>query len=433
MLHGGKRLIRLNLTYRTAQKSLWHNGSSITEVVLTDSLLSIDRETEEISTSYIREELTRILEHPAFRQSERSSKLLRYLVKTSLAADAAPLKERTIGYEVFNRAAGYDTYSDPVVRNAASDLRKRLRQYYHETTRPYLRMELPNGRYLMEFHPVEAELTLPDTGSSEIPFPITVDDTPIVPPIASAETAMASSPKLPFRMAYLASAASILIVLIGFAYVSHRYANRNIFWDAALNNSGPILVSVGVNKQAEALHPGLHMFTLANMIAYSKVATLLNRHKRSFEMKPDMETNLEDLRHGTAILIGRPSNIWATRLFPRMRYQFGRDEPSKTNYIYDTEHPQVRWEVPQGTINGEDYALVISATSPVTGERVILIGGMGGHATATAAEFVSDDRYRSTLNNLLRDPKHPNIEVVLKAPVVGGIAGSPSIITTHTW
>ena len=85
-----------------------------------------------VTESVVREEIAQILDHQSFRQSERCSKLLRYLVEISLVPDAVPLKERAIGHEVFGRPISYDTYSDPVVRNAASEIRKRLRQYQYE-------------------------------------------------------------------------------------------------------------------------------------------------------------------------------------------------------------------------------------------------------------------------------------------------------------
>ena len=45
------------------------------------------------------------------------------------------LKERTIGIEVFGRAADYDTNLDHVVRSVAGEVRRRLAQYYMESGR----------------------------------------------------------------------------------------------------------------------------------------------------------------------------------------------------------------------------------------------------------------------------------------------------------
>ena len=76
----------------------------------------------------IKSAAAQILAHPTFRSSDRSTKLFRYLLDRALSNEEETLKERRIGHEVFGREASYDTAEDPIVRNAASDTRKRLRQ-----------------------------------------------------------------------------------------------------------------------------------------------------------------------------------------------------------------------------------------------------------------------------------------------------------------
>jgi hypothetical protein len=80
----------------------------------------------------VRQQLERFLAHRVFKASPRSLKLLRYIVNNSLEENRDQLKERIVGIEVFERDTGYDTNLDPIVRNAAADLRKRIAQYYHE-------------------------------------------------------------------------------------------------------------------------------------------------------------------------------------------------------------------------------------------------------------------------------------------------------------
>jgi hypothetical protein len=46
------------------------------------------------------------------------------------------LKERTIAVDVFGGEPTYDPGADPVVRISAGEVRKRLAQYYQETTGP---------------------------------------------------------------------------------------------------------------------------------------------------------------------------------------------------------------------------------------------------------------------------------------------------------
>ena len=79
----------------------------------------------------IREQLERLVAHPLFSNSKRYPVLLSYAVDQTLRGNAAELKERSIGVEVFGRSSTYDANSDPVVRITAGEVRKRLMQYYY--------------------------------------------------------------------------------------------------------------------------------------------------------------------------------------------------------------------------------------------------------------------------------------------------------------
>src|SRR6202047_727259 len=96
----------------------------------------------------IRKQLERILANPLFRNSKRYPNLLRYVVEQTLQGQTSPLKERTLGVEVFARKRYYDTNLDPVVRTTAGEIRKRIAQYYHEPGRENeIRIGLPLGGY----------------------------------------------------------------------------------------------------------------------------------------------------------------------------------------------------------------------------------------------------------------------------------------------
>src|SRR5262245_6128632 len=69
--------------------------------------------TAELET--VREQVGRILSSTMFRNSRRFPAFLRYTVEHALTS-REPLKERTIGHEVFGREPGYDTGQDPIVR-----------------------------------------------------------------------------------------------------------------------------------------------------------------------------------------------------------------------------------------------------------------------------------------------------------------------------
>ncbi len=99
------------------------------------------------------EELGRILESIHFRNAGRCRQFLEYIVRHKLEGHAEQLKERTIGTEVFQRAPGYATGEDPVVRVQAGEVRRRLEQYYQSLpSRPAVRIELQPGSYSPNIH-----------------------------------------------------------------------------------------------------------------------------------------------------------------------------------------------------------------------------------------------------------------------------------------
>ena len=93
-------------------------------------------------------ELDRILASRFFKDAVRGRQFLEYVVRYKLEGRTDPIKERTIGTEVFNRPAGYQTGDDSVVRVQASEVRRRLEQFYQsEGVGTTVRIELPLGSY----------------------------------------------------------------------------------------------------------------------------------------------------------------------------------------------------------------------------------------------------------------------------------------------
>src|ERR1700733_8719572 len=113
-------------------------------------------------------QLERLLTHPVFKSSKRCPIFLRYVVERTLLGETEhPVKERSIGVEVFGREAGYDTNHDPIVRTTAGEVRKRIAQYYHEPGHESeIRIEIPPGSYVPEFFFPPAAAAAPTAGST---------------------------------------------------------------------------------------------------------------------------------------------------------------------------------------------------------------------------------------------------------------------------
>jgi Tol biopolymer transport system component len=101
----------------------------------------------------VRSALEFVISSDAFAGSKQCQDFLRLLVERAFWGELDKLSERTIGVEMFGRPADYDTSKDAIVRLRATEVRKRLAQYYGEAIIPPLvRIELPSGSYVPEFH-----------------------------------------------------------------------------------------------------------------------------------------------------------------------------------------------------------------------------------------------------------------------------------------
>jgi tetratricopeptide (TPR) repeat protein len=117
------------------------------------------------SAERVREHLHRVLSSAEFRNSRRMQQFLIFVVETTLTGKPVPLKEQVIGIEVFDRcAATYNPSHDPIVRNEARRLRRKLELYYEAEGRTEsLRIEIPKGRYAPVFSEKDPDPSLPNS------------------------------------------------------------------------------------------------------------------------------------------------------------------------------------------------------------------------------------------------------------------------------
>src|SRR5277367_6734346 len=92
--------------------------------------------------------LDRVSRSPQLRRASRLRELLLYIGKQSIEEGRTDLHEQEIGTKVFGRPPHYDTSQDNIVRVNATELRKRLENYFvtdgaHEAWV----LEIPRGGY----------------------------------------------------------------------------------------------------------------------------------------------------------------------------------------------------------------------------------------------------------------------------------------------
>ena len=92
--------------------------------------------------------LERVVASPQMKRAARMREFLLFVGQRSLKDGCEQIPEQEIGSEVFGRPAEYDTSVDNIVRVNATDLRKRIEDYFAtDGANEPLILEIPRGSY----------------------------------------------------------------------------------------------------------------------------------------------------------------------------------------------------------------------------------------------------------------------------------------------
>jgi hypothetical protein len=421
----------------------------------------LPRFTPGLEPSLVREQLNRLLADTLFSNSKRYPVLLAYIVEQTLLGNASYLKERTIGVEAFGRAPDYDVNLDPVVRTTAAEVRKRLVQYYYDSSHVgQLVIELSAGSYV----PVFREPDLPridatdweGNGVAGISSAHEAESIPDVPhvqsahaPTAGAEAPLRSQTESSYR--WIGLAALLLVALgAGIAIGRHRAAppvsDMERFWEPITGNPGPVTYCIGEPGSTADLRkepsvpendtstPG--RLSVSDVITLARSIVPLVPRNSAFRVLSSKETTYEQLREGPNVLIGAFSNDWTMRVTEKLR--FGFDVKDGMPAVVDRKSSKsTYWHVQlddSGRNVVRDYAIVARLHDNITGQPVIVIGGILGPGTEAAGEVLYNRVYLDSL--LQKAPGNwdqKNLEAVIQTDVVENHPGPPTILAVETW
>jgi TolB-like protein len=180
----------------------------------------------------VREHLKEVTASQAFAGSKRAQDFLLLIVEHTLAGRLDSLRERMIGAEMFGRPIDYDTANDAVVRVKATEVRKKLTQYYLGVRKPAaVRIEIPAGTYVPKFHWEKPEGSAgeePAIAEPEAGSPVSKQD--VMPP--ERQPVPSSFIERLRRMPHkwrAAAVALVLLAIVGYWAFSNRSgANREV-------------------------------------------------------------------------------------------------------------------------------------------------------------------------------------------------------------
>jgi hypothetical protein len=401
--------------------------------------------------------LQAILKSPTFRNSERCKQFLKYVVEHSVEGQPELLKERVIGTEVFGRRPDYATGDDPIVRVQASEVRKRLQQYYEtfDSALP-VQIDLPTGSYTPSFR-------FQSTPQPEI-LTSSIDNLP------------ENKPK---SRRLIAGALVILVTAIAvgsFFYFRSEDRSRSsldIFWGPASGTPGrPILICIGQpvvympyikqyqrysSTNPKAFRSGLDRLTKAlplqpdeklawgdlnladdlgiavgDVYAAQRITSFLGGKHFATQTRIGKNYSFEDLRNSPSILIGAFNNRWTMQLTSKLRFAFLEDPGGVGETIKGGR--QWRDSVDENGHVVRDYAIVARLLDSETGQFTVVVAGVMAEGTQGAAQLVTDnDSLRQILASAPPDWEKKNVEVVIETSATDLVASPPHVVATYFW
>ncbi|MBZ5725101.1 MAG: hypothetical protein LAP87_08905 [Acidobacteriia bacterium] len=388
-----------------------------------------------VSEDRIREELSRVLLSHEFRSSKRSQDFLRYVVEHTLSGRGDMLKERTIGIEVFGRSTSYDPSDDATVRVKAGEVRKRLGLYYSDQgAKNPIRIELPSGTYVPEFH----------AGAAPAPSELPVDMAPAVAPPAAIASRRVLTPRRG------AAAVFLLLVAGAVAWVATRAGATPLdeFWAPVLRGASPVsvcaaFVPVWSMDRDPALSGPTHPEDFVeltdqfvgggDLIATSRLTAMLTRLRRPYRVRVGNDVSFADFRTGPVILVGYSYTRWK-EISRQMRYFI---DGSKGPIGITDNGAATNWtlpNLPRDRRTNEDYAIVSRVFHPDTHAMLVELAGITQYGTDAAGDLVTSPELMSeALHEAPAGWQKKNLQLVLHVKVISGAPSSPRVVARYFW
>ena len=406
----------------------------------------------------VRKQLERILEDPHFKGSKRYTRFLRFIVEEALSGNSDGIKERSLGIAVFDRPLDYDTYSDSIVRVAASEVRKRLAQYYDTPSHDHeLRIGLPSGSYTPEFRLGRHRASDPTT--------VHTDDR-----LRTLESEVASGTEGISKKGesqggrLLNRRTSIYLLILAAACVGAALLGRvalrtptetntlSALWGPVVEKTDSVVICVGqISSQTPRVASGSaqvsaptetgvsrDILLVRDAASASQVSAVLGRMGGNPRMLGATSTNFTDLQITSGVFIGGFNNPWTLRLQAPLRYQFVRNATDQTFDIVDTKHPDSRLYQIDKTKpynqSTQDYGIVARFLSPTTERETVIIAGIGANGTLAATSMATDERFFGELvRSAGKNAVKKNIEILVTTQIIDNRTGPPKVLDVQYW
>jgi hypothetical protein len=427
--------------------------------------------------------LERILASSQLRRAARLREFLLFVGKRSIKDGLDQIHEQEIGANVFGRPPDYDTSLDNIVRVNASELRKRIEDYFAtEGAGEALVMDIPRGSYKPVFRP---RTILPG----------------VDPPAETPKTVVSAATETPAKEVLETTAptqrtwegrllvvAALLIVALaaGCWYLGRENQTLrrsldnngaqatpaiNAFWSEFLGarpNTDIILADTSFALIEDITKRSIPLSEYLSRNYVNTVQTPNLSPDRRADLQMIMQRNngsLGDFRaaqrllaldppgknfhvysardytpalvkQDNIILIGaRKSNPWVDLFASRLTFTAEYDTDRQRDFIQDkapAAGEQARYEaMPLPSTGG--YCVISYLPNPQQSGKVLILAGTDSAATEGAGDFLTSEDQLSRFEKMLHVTTLPYFELVLKTSNLNGTPIDAQIVAYRTY
>jgi hypothetical protein len=410
----------------------------------------------------------RVLRSRSFEKSARLREFLGFTCRRALEECGADVHEQDIGCAVFGRPADYDTSVDNIVRVNASQLRKKLEQYFAgEGAAERLVLTLPKGRYVPDFHERA------------------VEPAAVAAPAAEQEAAggWLENRRMRRGVVALAAVAPVLaVVCLAMAFnlrqprVQSRNElesnpNLNALWsqlirkdmrtDVVVTDSSLGLIQDLIGHSiplADYVHPDVwgqveelkgrpeaqeaarlaarrHYTSFANVNLARRILSLAGDDQNRIGVHFAREFGARQMKADNVILFGSVrANPWVELIEGQMNFRFGFDAQSRRSY-FANRHPKPGEPATYANDNVVSYCRVAFLPNLDRTGNILAISGTEMEGTEVGGEFLTSERWISNLRRFIpvdRNGRFPGFEVLLRASKIAGPASGFEVVASRT-
>lgn len=423
--------------------------------------------------------LERVVASPQLKRAARLREFLLYVGQRSIKDGLDQIHEQEIGANVFGRAPDYDTSVDNIVRVNASELRKRVDDYFlTDGATEHLVMEIPRGSYKPVFRVREMGATARAVEAAE-PVP----ETAFV--IDAVDAPRPAGPGAGPR--YLAVAAVLIMALAAscvYLWMQNSALRRALgnspwqntpalasFWSEILNghtNTDIILADTSFalieditkrpislsdylsrNYVSKVQSPDLsadrredlgmimqrNNGSLGDFRAAQRVLAL-DPQSKSLHLYAARDYTPALVKQDNIILIGaRKSNPWNDLVEGSMNFNAEYDPVRGVDYILDkapAAGEQETYAAASVVPNG-GFCVVAFLANPQQSGKAIVIAGTDSAATEGGGDFLTSEEQLTKLKKMLGVTTLPYFEVLLKTSSLNGTPIDAKVIAYRVY